>query len=168
MDLSSKSSSISKQLQPMIMMVLKGYPTLIRKATSLKRVVIMRVNKDLRVERGLRQSSISYLTGTRKLAVILTLTSTTCRITRIAALIQRAKWVKDHLVREIFRWAGQSMKINTLTHHLETSQRAPARFQSSNQRLPYIALDRRVPQVTNKIYNGRPLQVRFHSRLCHN
>ena len=90
-DLSSKSSSISKQPQPMIMMVLKGYPTLIRKAISLKQVVIMRVNKDLRVERGLQQSSISYLTGTKKLAVILTLTSITCRITRIAALIQREK-----------------------------------------------------------------------------
>ena len=152
----------------MIMMVLKGYPTLIRKATSLKQVVIMRVNKDLRVERGLQQSSISCLTGTKKLAVILTLTSTTCRITRTAALIQRVKQVKDHLVREIFKWAGQSMKINILTHHLETSQRAPARFQSSNQRLPYIALGRQVPQVITKTYNGKPLQVRSHSRPCHN
>ena len=72
-------------------MVLKGSPTLIRKATSLRQVVIMKVNKDLLVERGPRQSSISSLTGTRKLAVISTLTSTTYRIIRIAALIQKAK-----------------------------------------------------------------------------
>ena len=150
----------------MIMMVLKGSPTLIRKATSLRQVVIMKVNKDLLVERGPRQSSISSLTGTRKLAVISTLTSTTCRITRIAALIQKAKWVKDHLAREITRWVGLSMKINILTPHLGISRRAPARSQSSNQRLPFIALDRQVPQVIIKIYNGRPLQVRFHSHQC--
>ena len=73
----------------MIMMVLKGSPTLIRKATSLRQVVIMKVNKDLLVERGPRQSSISRLTITRKLAVNLTLTNTICR--HIVALIQRAK-----------------------------------------------------------------------------
>ena len=102
-DLLLKSSSTSKQLQPMIMMVLKGCLTLIRKATFLRQVVIMRVNKDLQVERGPRQSSISRLTITRKLAVILTLTSTICRIIHIVALIQRAKWVKDRLVRGITR-----------------------------------------------------------------
>ena len=102
-DLLLKSSSTSRQLQPTIMMVLKGFLILIRKATFLRQVVIMRVNKDLRVERGPRQSSISRLTITRKSAVILTLTSTICRIIHIVALIQTAKWVKDHRARGIIR-----------------------------------------------------------------